>query len=800
MSDPTRGGVPGLSVVLPALDEAAGLATLLPRLEALLARLGVAGEILIIDGGSRDATAAVAAAGGARVLRQQGRGFGAAVREGIAAASAPWILLMDADGSHPPESADALWARRGDAELVIGSRWAPGGSADLGWARRLLSLALNRTARRVLELPAADSSSGFRLYRAEAAKAAAAASSAADLSVQQELLVRVLAAGGRVVEEPFRYEARVGGVSKSSALRLLPSYLRMLVRLKTLRGGWRAEAGLGAVLALGLAAGLCGIAGGVPGPGRWAALPESLRGSPEFARALADSWARLYAEIRRSHAEMRADEPRTAVAGVVEVAPGWTFPPDPLVNASRALLTQSVSPDEKKSFIILSRMRPWRLDFEPLYAQYGGAFVYPLGAALAAAHVLGFVSLTPDLAYYLARPEAMGRLYLAGRVYVLFFHLGTLFLLFELGRSLSGRGTAFAAALLWALAPVAAANVHVLKPHPVAAFWFAAAACAMVRAVRGGRGEDYALCGFCAGLAAGSSLAVGFGLGLPPLGRLLGGRGSWRAAAGGSVLGLAVLAATNPYLVLAPRNFAWELTVYAPSRFAPSLAAARALAAGALPEGLGVGLALLAGWGLLSALFRDAGRRALALTVLAGGLLVLARFPEPDLGAMRLYYPLAALAVVLAADALAAAPRTVALALFTAVLVETSARGAVYLADLAAEAGPAATRLAAGRWIEENVPPGASLGLLRYPEPAHTPLFRWDRRRLVVFESARALDGRVPPDWIAAPARGWEGVDPGLRMRYDVAREFPSARLFGRAARDGSFFANATMLVLRRRP
>jgi dolichol-phosphate mannosyltransferase len=229
---------PDLSVVLPTLDEGGGLRVLLPRIEALFKTLGLRGEILVIDGGSKDDTVAFAASSGARTLRQKGRGFGSAVREGLAAAGADWVAILDADGSHAPEALARFWARRNEADLIVGSRYCRGGSAEMPLLRQVLSRSLNMVTKRVLELPVRESSSGFRLYRAAAARAVD--SNAADFSVQQDLLVGILAAGGRVVEEPIHYAPRVAGASKANAWKLLPAYIRLLLRLKQKRGGWRA--------------------------------------------------------------------------------------------------------------------------------------------------------------------------------------------------------------------------------------------------------------------------------------------------------------------------------------------------------------------------------------------------------------------------------------------------------------------------------------------------------------------------------------------------------------------------------
>ncbi len=224
-----------LTVVVPTLNEEGALRLVLPRLKAVFAELGLRGEILVVDGRSKDATVAVAEAGGARVLTQAGRGLGGALREGLLSARAPWAAVVDADGSHPPEVLARMWAKRGEADLIIASRYVPGGSAAMGPVRQVLSRSLNAVARLVLDLPARDSSGGFRLYRAELVRAACADSAANDFTVQQELLVGMLARGGKVLEIPFRYEPRLDGASKASALRLAPAYVRMLLKLR----GWR---------------------------------------------------------------------------------------------------------------------------------------------------------------------------------------------------------------------------------------------------------------------------------------------------------------------------------------------------------------------------------------------------------------------------------------------------------------------------------------------------------------------------------------------------------------------------------
>ena len=103
-----------LSVVVPAYDEAARLGPTLARIAAYLADDDH--ELIVVDDGSRDTTAAIAAAAGARVERHAvNRGKGAAVRTGVLAARGDRILVCDADLATPIEEATGLLA----------SRWAP---------------------------------------------------------------------------------------------------------------------------------------------------------------------------------------------------------------------------------------------------------------------------------------------------------------------------------------------------------------------------------------------------------------------------------------------------------------------------------------------------------------------------------------------------------------------------------------------------------------------------------------------------------------------------------------------------
>ena len=222
-----------LSIILPAWNEAGNLPPLIKELRHALEGVTSSYEIVVIDGGSRDGTAEVARSLGCDVILQKTPGYGGALREGFAAAKGAYLCTLDADLSHPPTFISEMWRRREEAEMVIASRYVPGGSADMPRSRLILSKILNRTFSELLSIPVGDLSSGYRLYRREALRAFD--TKARNFNICQELITGILARGGRVIEVPFHYRPRIYGVSHARIIRFGLSYLQSLWHLFFLR-------------------------------------------------------------------------------------------------------------------------------------------------------------------------------------------------------------------------------------------------------------------------------------------------------------------------------------------------------------------------------------------------------------------------------------------------------------------------------------------------------------------------------------------------------------------------------------
>jgi dolichol-phosphate mannosyltransferase len=235
-SNPTEAtaiGTPELSIVIPAIDERENLELLLPSLWEVLQSIGVQAEILVIDGGSHDGTPEAATKRGALVVRQQEPGYGGALMAGFAAARAPYVLTMDADLSHRPSFVAEMWRARDQANVLIASRYVPGGKAEMSFFRRILSKILNATFARVLSLPYKDLSSGFRMYHSDTLKSLKI--EARDFDVLEEILLRIYAEGWSIQELPFSYMSRGSGSSHARLLKFGKAYLRTLLRMWRLR-------------------------------------------------------------------------------------------------------------------------------------------------------------------------------------------------------------------------------------------------------------------------------------------------------------------------------------------------------------------------------------------------------------------------------------------------------------------------------------------------------------------------------------------------------------------------------------
>lgn len=153
-----------VSIVIPAYNEESGIPLVIRDLRRALGDYSASMEIIVVDDGSTDGTARAAVQAGARVMRHRSnRGYGAALKTGIAAASHDTVTIIDADGTYPADSIPALLAALERADMVVGSRVNPGAKIPL--IRRPAKWLLNRLANYLSNARIPDLNSGLRAFR-----------------------------------------------------------------------------------------------------------------------------------------------------------------------------------------------------------------------------------------------------------------------------------------------------------------------------------------------------------------------------------------------------------------------------------------------------------------------------------------------------------------------------------------------------------------------------------------------------------------------------------------------------------
>ncbi len=214
----------GVLVVVPTYNEVESLAAVLARLHDAAPEA----HVLVVDDGSPDGTGRLAddlAAADPRVHvlhRAAKAGLGPAYVAGFGWARAqgwPVVVEMDADGSHPPEQLPELLAALEDADLVLGSRYLPGGRVeDWPWLRLAISRIGNVYTRWALRLPLTDATGGFRAVRVELLERLPFDEVASQgYCFQVDWAWRAVRSGARVVEVPIVFTERAAGRSKMSS-------------------------------------------------------------------------------------------------------------------------------------------------------------------------------------------------------------------------------------------------------------------------------------------------------------------------------------------------------------------------------------------------------------------------------------------------------------------------------------------------------------------------------------------------------------------------------------------------------
>jgi glycosyltransferase involved in cell wall biosynthesis len=216
----------GVSVVLPAHNEEENIAEAVHQALVAAEPVSTRQEVIVVDDGSDDATAAIAAELTAtdsrvRLVRHEGnRGYGSAIRSGIAATRMEWVLLTDADLQFDLGQLSDFVPFTDDAELVVGYR------ADRSdpLIRRVNAAGWNAFVHVLFHLPVRDVDAAFKLIRCDALDGLELRSSGA--AIDTELLAKATRRGARIVELPVLHRPRVAGEPSGADPRVIARAFR----------------------------------------------------------------------------------------------------------------------------------------------------------------------------------------------------------------------------------------------------------------------------------------------------------------------------------------------------------------------------------------------------------------------------------------------------------------------------------------------------------------------------------------------------------------------------------------------
>lgn len=245
----TTGATPELSIVLPAYNEAARIGPTLAKIAAWAERRDPRPEIIVVDDGSRDATAEVVgryAAAGVRLVRlERNRGKGAALRAGALASRGSFVLLSDADLSTPIAEVDRLLPWMREADLVLGSRDLPESKVTRHqpWPREIAGKLFNLSIRTLGVRGFRDTQCGFKLVRGDVARRLFAELTVDRFAYDVELVWLAQRAGYKVVEVGVEWHN-----DPATRVRVIRDGVGMfldVVRFRLRRRGERARADTG---------------------------------------------------------------------------------------------------------------------------------------------------------------------------------------------------------------------------------------------------------------------------------------------------------------------------------------------------------------------------------------------------------------------------------------------------------------------------------------------------------------------------------------------------------------------------
>ncbi len=219
-----------VSIIIPAYNEAGSIRDVVNKIRETLSRSGHEYEIIVVDDGSSDGTAAKLVGQGAVILTHpENKGYGASLKTGIRSAKGDVVVIMDADGTYPPETIPALLSGMDEGyDMVVGAR--TGKDVNIPLLRRPAKFILKKLADYLSETKIPDLNSGLRAFKKELALKYFHLLPSG-FSFTTTITLALLSDGYNVKYVPINYLVRSRGKSKIRPLKDFSNFFLLIVRV-----------------------------------------------------------------------------------------------------------------------------------------------------------------------------------------------------------------------------------------------------------------------------------------------------------------------------------------------------------------------------------------------------------------------------------------------------------------------------------------------------------------------------------------------------------------------------------------
>ncbi len=435
-----------------------------------------------------------------------------------------------------------------------------------------------------------------------------------------------------------------------------------------------------------------------------------------------------------------------------------------VVNGMRSYLLRTMAPDEGV-LTTLERMNPEKLKFNPHYFGYGGFYIYSGGLYLSALKFMKIINLRRDIGYYLLHPAEMGKIFISLRFVNTLVALGSFILIFLIGCRLRGRWHGILASMLFVVIPGVVIWNHFARPHVFMLFWILLAVYFFIRTVQSKDSEMKNFIPACIFTGVAASILIPYGvlmLLMVPLTVFLKdgcNKSDFTLKHGvkkcllGFLIFIGIFILFNPYFLLSLKEVFIEYQYSLRDiKSEPSLQNYFYYLTGVLKIHMGIFLWVLCLLSVIVSLYRPRKEEWLILFPFLAGFLLFGMSTPMYLMRFVFFMPFAALIIGNGIVKLAEVKKIslAVLSVFGMCMVYTFLYTAAYLSLFRGED----VRYTAGKWVNANLPEGASIGLNEAPVAFRTPPFSFAKFRITVIDDITNF-GEALPDFFVTSSFDW---------------------------------------------